>query len=150
MGRLLKNPDLAYGSTAAKLPVVPSSSQGDSPVPGLIRFNQSTSKVELYYNSQWNSIAKIGTVPIYTDSFTTADGGSGSNQFTMTNAPKSYISGEESTVLVFIGGVQQIPVTHYTFSGGVASKIITFSPSALGDAGQTILVIHNFNSTDAT
>jgi hypothetical protein len=148
MGRLLKNPDLAYGSTAAKLPIVPSNSFGDSPSTGLIRFNQATNKIEFYYNNAWNQVAKIGTVPIYTDTFTTADGGS--NDFTMTNAPKNYISGEENTVLVFIGGVQQIPVTHYTFSGGSASKHIYFTPSALGDAGQTILVIHNFNSTDAT
>ena len=45
MARFLKNPDLAYGAQAAKLPIVPSSAYGDTPTNGLIRFNQSSSRI---------------------------------------------------------------------------------------------------------
>ena len=42
MGRLLKNPDIAQGALAARLPIVPDSTYGDPPTNGLIRFNQDT------------------------------------------------------------------------------------------------------------
>jgi hypothetical protein len=144
MGKLLKNPDIAQGALGVRLPVA-TSAISDTPVDGVIRFNQTNSKVELYYNSQWNKIAKIGTVEIVTDTFTTAD-----NQTQYSPMSYSYISGQESSVLVFVGGVQQKPNVNYSFTGGVASNIITLSPSTSGDAGQTVIVIHNLNSTDAT
>ena len=148
MGRYLKNTQLQSGSYAIQVPLGSSSVGPDSPVSGQLRFNSTNSKIEFYYNGGWNQVAKIGQVPIYTDTFTTIDGGV-VNQFTMTNAPKNYISGDEATVLVFIGGVQQRPLDHYTFSSGTPSKQIYVNPGATGDAGQQIIVIHNFNSTDA-
>jgi len=120
----------------------------DVPVNGQIRFNQTTDKIEFYYNAQWNKVAKIGTVEITTDTFTTIDGGV-TNDFIMTNAPRNYSAGEEASVLVFIGGVQQRPVEHYTFSAYPGSDHIYLNPSAVGDAGQSVLVIHNLNSTNA-
>lgn len=149
MGRYLKNTQLKGGSYAVQLPIGSASVGPDSPVDGQMRFNQSYDKIEFYYNGQWNSVAKIGQVPIYTDTFTTADSVGGSNDFIMTNAPRDYIAGEEASILVFIGGVQQRPIDHYNFSSGSASKHLYLTPSAVGEAGQTVLVIHNFNSTDA-
>jgi hypothetical protein len=139
MGRLLKNPDIAPGSLGVRLPLG-TNSLSDAPVDGLIRFNQSTSKVELYYANQWNVIAKVGTVNIVTDSFTTQDG-------VVSYGPMSYSyeSGQESNVLVFVGGVQQKPLVNYTFDG---SSTITINPTT-GTANQTITILHNFNSTDA-
>ena len=49
MARFLKNPDLANGAQAARLPIVPSSAYGDVPTNGLIRFNQATNRVEFFY-----------------------------------------------------------------------------------------------------
>lgn len=141
MARFLKNPDLtASGRLAARLPMVPSSSYGDAPIDGLIRFNQDNSKVEFYYNSTWNQVAKIGTVPIIADTFSTADG-------VTTYGPMSYAysSGDEPNVLVFVGGVQQKPTINYTFDG---TATLNLNPTS-GTAGQTITVLHNFNSTDA-
>ena len=148
MGRYLKNTQLVGGSYAIQLPIGSATVGPDSPVNAQMRFNQSNNKIEFYYNGQWNSIAKIGTVTITTDNFTTIDGGV-ANQFTMTNATRNYITGEEASVLVFIGGVQQRPIDHYHFSSGTPSKELYLEPSAVGDAGQQIIVIHNFNSTDA-
>jgi hypothetical protein len=149
MGRYLKNTQLEGGSYAVQLPIGSASIGPDSPVNAQIRFNQTNNKIEFYYNNAWNQIAKIGQVPITTDTFTTIDGGI-VNQFTMASAPRDYITGEEASILVFISGVQQRPIEHYHFSSGVASDQLYLEPSAVGDAGQTVLVIYNLNSTDAT
>lgn len=150
MARFLKNTQLKGGSYAVQLPVGTSSIGPESPVNAQMRFNQTNNKIEFYYNGQWNQVAKIGTVPIFMDTFTTYDDISASNQFTMTNAPRDYITGEENSVLVFVGGVQQKPILNYTFSSMVASDQLYLTPNTSGDAGQPVIVLHNFNSTDAT
>ena len=63
MARFLKNPDIGTSiSQAAKLPIVPSSSYGDTPTNGLIRFNQATNRIEFYYNGIRNpNIPNIST-----------------------------------------------------------------------------------------
>lgn len=148
MGRYLKNTQLRGGSYAVQLPIGSSSIGPDSPVDAQIRFNQSNNKIEFYYNGGWNQIAKIGKVPIVTDTFETADSVSGVNQFTMSY---QYTIGQENDVLVFVGGVQQKANLNYTFNGNSSftSDQIYLTPSTSGDAGQTVLVIHNINSTDA-
>jgi hypothetical protein len=149
MGRYLKNTQLEGGSYAVQLPLGSASVGPDVPVNGQIRFNQTTDKIEFYYNSQWNQVAKIGRVNIATDTFDTSDFINNGGQKLMPNAPRNYSAGEEASVMVFIGGVQQRPVDHYTFAASPGSKFIYLNPTAIADAGQTVLVIHNFNSTDA-
>jgi hypothetical protein len=144
MGRLAKNPDIQQGALGVRLPIA-TSSISDAPVDGVIRFNRTNNKVEFYYNSQWNQIAKIGTVPIVTDTFTTLDA---TNQYGPMSY--SYTNGQEPNVLVFVGGVQQKANTNYNFSVGTTSSQLYLTPSTSGDAGQPIIVMHNFNSTDAT
>jgi hypothetical protein len=141
MGRYLKNTQLKGGSYSIQLPLGTSSIGPDSPVNGQIRFNQTTNKIEFYYNNQWNQVAKIGTIQINVDQLVTADG---VIQYTMS---QSYIAGQENSVLVFVGGVQQVPTVNYTFSSDVASNQLYLQPSTSGDANQPIIVIHNLNST---
>lgn len=140
MARFLKNPTIGDGNnTAARLPLVPSSSYGDAPENGLIRFNQATSKIEFYYNNSWSQIAKIGSVQLVVDSFT----GDGLSQvFTMSQAET-----DASAVAVFVGGVYQQPTANYT----VAANAITFTspPPAPGINPNQVVVIHNINSTNA-
>jgi hypothetical protein len=143
MARYLKNPDIVKnGKLAARLPIVPSSAYGDSPVNGLIRFNQSTSKVEFYYNSVWNQVAKIGAVQLVVDDLVSANGTD--TTFTMSQAET-----DPTAIIVTIGGVYQQPGTHYTVSG----TAITFtSPPPLPSlpaSPNRITIIHNINSTDA-
>ena len=149
MARFLKNTQLKGGSYSIQLPLGTSSVGPESPVDAQIRFNQTNNKIEFYYNGQWNQVAKIGQVPIYMDTFTTYDDISASNQFTMTNAPRDYLTGEETSVMIFVGGVQQKAGVNYTFSSGVPSKELYLTPSSSGDAGQAVIVLHNINSTDA-
>jgi hypothetical protein len=140
MARYLKNPDITRGGRlAARLPLVPNSSYGDTPVDGLIRFNQANSKVEFYYNSTWNTVAKVGTVQLVIDDLI----GDGVTQtFAMAQAES-----DPKAIAVFIGGVFQQPTTNYT----VAGSAITFSspPPAPGINPNRITVIHNLNSTNA-
>ena len=142
MARYLKNPDIIKGGKlAARLPIVPSSAYGDAPVDGLIRFNQNSSKVEFYYNGKWNRIAQIGAVTIVKDIFTTVDA-----QTSYGEMSYLYNSGEESSVVVFVSGVHQVPGTNYQFNG---TKYISINPSTGGTANQSIVIINNLNSTDA-
>ena len=141
MARFLKNPILGDPiSLAARLPVVPSSSFGDAPENGLIRFNQSTSKIEFYYAGAWKQVAHIGSVQLIVDSLT----GDGVTQvFNMTQAES-----DPTAIAVFIGGVYQLPNTNYTVNGSLA---ITFTspPPAPGVNPNQIVIIHNINSTNA-
>jgi hypothetical protein len=139
MARFLKNPDLSPNSLAAKLPIVPSSAYGDSPVNGLIRFNDSNNKIEFFYNSTWNQIAKIGTVNIVVDEFT---GDGSTTQFYMSQSEL-----DSNAVLVTIGGVYQQPTTNYSIVGYQIN--FTSPPPAPGVNPNKIVVVHNLNSTNA-
>ena len=140
MARFLKNPDLTRsGKLAARLPMVPNNSYGDSPVDGLIRFNQATSRIEFYYNNNWSQVAKIGTVQIVVDTVGVGDG-------TTINFTMSQSESDPTAIAVFVGGVYQQPTTHYTVSG-VGIQFLTAPP--LGTITPTqIIVIHNLNSTN--
>ena len=104
MGRYLKNTQLLGGSYSVQLPLGSNSVGPDVPVNGQVRFNQSNSRVELFYNSQWNQIAKIGNVAIVVDEFT---GDNSQTGFTM-----SQLETSENAILVSIGGVYQQPITN--------------------------------------
>jgi hypothetical protein len=139
MARFLKNPDLAYGAQAAKLPIVPSSAYGDTPTNGLIRFNQASSRIEFFYNNAWSQIAKIGSVQIVVDTLGPGDG-------TTTNFTMSQSETDPTAIAVFVGGVYQQPSTHYSVSG---TTISFFTAPPLGTINPTtIVVIHNINSTN--
>ena len=139
MGRYLKNTQLRGGAYAVQLPIGSSTLGPSFPVDGQIRFNQTFSKVELFYNGVWNTIAKVGTVNIVVDEFT---GDGVSTNFTMSQSETS-----DSAVLVSIGGVYQQPSIAYTVSG----TTITFTspPPAPGINPNKIVVVHNLNSTNA-
>lgn len=140
MGRYLKNTQLEGGSYAIQLPIGSSSVGPDVPVNGQIRFNQSNTRVELFYNGSWNQVAKIGTVPITVDELV---GDGVQTAFTMSQSET-----DANSILVQIGGVYQQPNINYTVNG---STTITFTspPPAPGINPNKIVVIHNFNSTDA-
>jgi len=140
MGRLLKNPEIAQGSTAARLPIVASSAYADvGPVDGLIRFNQDTKRIEFYYNTTWSSVAKIGSVTLSVDQVGTGDGVT--STFTMSQAET-----DATAIAVFVGGVYQTATTHYTVSG---TQINFQAAPPLGNINPTqIVVIHNINSTN--
>ena len=140
MGRYLKNTQLEGGSYAIQLPLGSNSIGPDQPVNGQIRFNTSNNRIEMFFAGVWNQVAKIGSVDIVVDEFT---GDGITTTFTMSQAESS-----TGAVLVSIGGVYQQPTINYTVDG---STTITFTspPPAPGVNPNKIVVVHNFNSTNA-
>jgi hypothetical protein len=139
MARFLKNPTVHDNPNfAVQLPIVPSSSYGDAPSSGLMRFNQATSRIEFYYNGAWSQVAKIGSVQLVVDNLT----GDGTTQtFVMSQSET-----DPTAIAVFVGGVYQIPTTNYTVAG--LSITFTSPPPAPGVNPNTIVIIHNINSTN--
>jgi hypothetical protein len=140
MGRYLKNTQIDSGSYAIQVPVGSSSVGPDSPVDGQMRFNSTNSKIEFYYGSKWNQVAKIGSVQLVVDTFV-GDG------LTQVFTPMSQSESDPTAIAVFIGGVYQQPTQNYTVSG----TAITFTspPPAPGVNPNQIVIIHNLNSTNA-
>ena len=141
MARYLKNTQLKGGSYAIQLPQGTSSLGPTDPVDGQIRWNQTTNRVEYYYNSQWNGIAKSGTVTIVVDEFT---GDNSQVNFTMSQSESS-----ANNILVTISGIYQAPTNNYTVSGYTLT--FTSPPPAVDASGNPnkIIVVHNLNSTNA-
>ena len=141
MGRFVKNASIATGSYAIRLPMGTTSLGPADPVDGQIRFNQSNSKVEMFFAGVWNQIAKIGKVALNVEEL--GPGDNTTTEFTM-----SVTESVDSDVLVTIGGVYQKPVTNYTISGNT----ITFTsppPAPTTVSLNKIVVVHGLNSTNA-
>ena len=134
MGRLLKNTRLEAGANAIRVPVGTTSTRPDVPVNGQIRFNTDTTRFEIYYNG-WKDIAIIGNVSITKDSFT---GDGVTTTFTLSKTPAN-----TRAILVFVGNVHQNPDDAYSLVGNQ----ITFYNAPPG--GQTVVVFHDYTSTDA-
>lgn len=134
MARLLKNQVLATGGSAVRIPTGSTADRPTVPVNGQIRFNTDINRFEIYYNA-WKQIAINGTVSITKDSFT---GDGSTTLFSLTQTPTS-----TQTIMVFVGNVHQNPDDAFTLAGNQ----ITFTTAP--PDGQTIIVFHNFASTDA-
>ena len=140
MARFLKNTQLKGGSYSIQLPLGSNTLGPDSPVAGQIRFNQSTSRIEFYYNSTWNTVAKVGSVGIVVDDYV----GNGVEQvFTMSQSEAN-----AQGIVVTIGGVYQFPSTNYTVLG-TAISFTSPPPAPTVGSPNRINIIHNMNSTDA-
>jgi stress response protein SCP2 len=134
MARLLKNEQIKTGSSAIQVPVGDTSTRPAVPVNGQIRYNTDLNRFEIYYNS-WQQIAINGTVTITKDTFT---GDGITTVFTLSKTPAT-----TQSILVFVGNVHQNPDDAFT----IATNQITFyNPPP---SGQTVIVFHNFASTDA-
>jgi hypothetical protein len=129
------------------LPIVPNSTYGDAPVPGLIRFNQNPStssypRIEIYYNGSWQQVAPVGSVQLVVDNIGTSDGVT-TQVFTMSQSEGT----DPTRIAVFVGGVYQLPNINYSVSG--TNLIFTSVPPAPTSVSPNqIVVIHNINSTN--
>ena len=137
MGRFLKNQQLKSAGYGLVLTQGPTALRPVYPVDGEMRFNTDLNQMEMYYDSRWNSFARIGKAVVDKDTFL---GDGITSAFTMT---RSYSGAEENRIIAVVGNVFQNPGVAFTVSGFV----ITFtSPPPLG---QTAIVLHGFASTDA-
>ncbi len=121
-------------SGGLKLPDGTTDQRTVSPLPGEIRYNITTENLEFFNGTSYQNVAIKGNVTIVKDSFS-GDGSTASYILSLTPL-------NENNILVFVGNVFQNPGVAYT----VADATITFS-SPPPDT-QTVVVLHNFDSTD--
>ena len=123
MGRFVKNPVLTQGSSVE----IPSVATADRPAGanGKIIFNTTTSTYQVYNGSAWYNVSEASREKSLTvDKFqgdgstTVFGGGLGNTLDGSTMATLSVVPTDASDMIIFVGGVYQIPTTNYTYSGG--------------------------------
>ena len=132
--------DVIKGSTETGSTSIPSGTTAERPdenQAGDLRFNSSTSALEVFDGSNYQTVATSGNATITQDSFT---GDGSTTVFTMST---SVTSNQTQRIVVAVGNVYQNPASAYTLSG----TSITFT-SPPGNS-ETITVIHGYDSTTA-
>lgn len=157
MGRRVKNRNVVEetGAESISIPKV-NTNQRPSGQRGQLIYNKTTNTFQAYIgtggSAGWFNISTAAGEKTLTidrfqgDGTTTVFGaGSGNTLDGSTAATLSVVPTDASDMIVFVGGVYQIPTTNYTFSGGQ----ITFgsAPPANDGAsnGHIITVIHNLH-----
>ena len=149
MGRFVKNRELEQGALSVEIPQV-STAKRPAGQNGQIIYNTTTATYQVYNGSQWYNVSEASREKTLTidrfqgDGTTTVFGGGKGNTLDgSTAATLSVVPTDATDMLVFVGGVYQIPTTNYTYSGGE----ITFgSPVPTNDGvsnGHIVTVIHN-------
>ena len=106
-------------STSILLPVGNTGQRPATGVTGMQRFNTQTNSLEVYNNSQWQSVGATVFTVIADDQFS----GDGSNvAFTLTSSQTT------NSCIVSINGIVQIPTTAYSVSG--TTLTFTEAPAA--------------------
>jgi len=155
MGRHVKNRILDNGALTVQIPDI-TTDQRPAGIDGDIIFNKTTQTFQAYIGSAWHNISTAaGEKTLTVDTFqgdgsTTVFGNGSGNTLDGSTAANLTVEPTDATDLqIFIGGVYQIPGTHYTYSGGE----ITFGsppPTNNGsDSGHIIAVIHNLHKLGA-
>ena len=151
MGRFAKNPEVGDNALAIKIPTV-TTAQRPSGGNGQVIFNTTTSSYQVYNGSQWYNISEASKEKTLTidrfqgdGSTVVFGGGKGNTLDGSTAATLSVTPTSASDMLVFVGGVYQIPTTNYTLSGGE----ITFGSAPPANDGATnghiITIVHNLH-----
>ena len=150
MGRFVKNLVLTQGSSVE----IPSVATADRPAGanGKIIFNTTTSTYQVYNGAQWYNVSEASREKSLTvdkfqgDGSTTVFGdGLGNTLDGSTMATLSVVPTDATDMVIFVGGVYQIPTTNYTYSGG---RITFGSPIPANDGasnGHIVTIIHNLH-----
>jgi len=149
MGRFVKNRILDNGALTVQIPDV-TTEQRPAGVNGDIIFNKTTQTFQGYIGAQWYNLSSAAAEKsIVVDKFqgdgttTVFGGGSGNTLDGSTSANFSTTFDSASDVLVFVGGIAQVPETNYTVSGNQ----ITFGSAPPANDGATnghiITVVQN-------
>ncbi len=147
MGRLVKNPKLKEGTGVAQKTTASRRGKARN---GTIIYNKTTSTLQVYIGSQWYNISSASAEKtLVVDKFqgdgsTTVFGNGSGNTLDGSTAATFSTSFDSATdVLVFVGGIAQIPSTNYSVSG---NQITFGSPPPANDGtsnGHIITVVQN-------
>ena len=148
MGRYAKNPIIGDNAFGVTIPNV-TTTQRPAGVNGQLIYNTTTSTYQVYNGSAWGNISEgIREKTLTVDQFT-GDGsrtvfgaGAGFALDGSTAATLSVVPVSATDMLIFVGGVAQVPGTNYTYSGGQ----ITFGSAPPANDGSTnghvIAIVH--------
>ena len=150
MGRLIKNPKINPGALSVQIPTV-TTGQRPTGINGDIIYNSTTGTFQMYDNG-WGNVSTGTSTPgtvtfdkFQGDGTTTVFGNGSGNMDDSTAAQLSFTVTDPTDILVFVGGVFQIPVENYRVQGNT----ITFGSAPPADDGQSndhmITIIHGLN-----
>ena len=151
MGRFVKNPDIGRDGLGVTIPNV-TTAQRPTGVNGQLIYNTTTTTYQSYIGSAWYNVSTAaGEKTITIDKFqgdgttVTFGAGAGNTLDGSTAASFSQTVNDATDIVVFVGGVYQVPTTNYTISGNQ----ITFGSAPPANDGATsghvITVIHNLH-----
>ena len=150
MGRFVKNPEIGDNASAIKIPNV-TTAQRPAGVNGQFIFNTTTSTYQAYNGSAWYNISEASRQKTITidrfqgDGTTTTFGNGAGNTIDNSTAATFSVGVSDATdIMVFVGGVYQVPTTNYSISGTGISATITFGsapPTNDGNTGAHIISI---------
>ena len=154
MGRFVKNPELTQGSSV-EIPSV-TTAQRPSGSNGAIIYNTTTSTYQVYNGAAWYNISEASRQKTITiDRFqgdgttTTFGNGAGSSIDDSSTATFSVGVSDATDIMVFVGGVYQVPTTNYSISGTGTSATITFGSAPPGNDGATgghiVTIVHGLS-----
>ena len=155
MGRFVKNIEVADNGLGVTIPQV-STAQRPSGQNGQLIYNTTTSTFQAYISSAWYNISTAaGEKTITIDRFqgdgttTTFGNGAGSSIDNSSSATFSVGVSDATDIMVFVGGVYQVPTTNYSISGTGTAAQITFGSAPPGNDGATsghiITIVHGLS-----
>ena len=154
MGRYVKNPEATQGQTLAIPQVTTANRPGGKN--GQIIFNSTTSTYQAYNGAQWYNISEASRQKTITiDRFqgdgttTTFGNGVGNTVDGSTAATFSVGVSDATDIMVFVGGVYQVPTTNYSISGSGTTATITFGSAPPANDGSTgghiVTIVHGLD-----
>ena len=155
MGRFAKNPEIGDNAVGVTIPNV-TTAQRPSGTNGQLIYNTTTSTFQSYIGSAWYNISTAaGEKTITIDRFQgdgstrTFGAGIGNTLDGSTAATFSQTVNDATDILVFIGGVYQIPTTNYTVSGQQITfgSIIPVNDGASN--GHIVTIVHGLHKLGA-
>ena len=155
MGRFVKNPEIGDNATAVKIPNV-TTAQRPSGVNGQIIFNTTTSTYQAYNGSNWYNISEASrqktiTIDRFQGDGTTVTFGNGAGSSIDDSSTATFSVGvsDPTDIMVFVGGVYQVPTTNYSISGSGTTATITFGSAPPGNDGTTgghiVTIVHGLD-----
>lgn len=152
MGRFVKNPEIGDNASAVKIPNV-TTAQRPTGVNGQFIFNTTTSTYQVYNGSAWYNISEASrqktiTVDRFQGDGTTVTFGNGAGNTVDGSTAANFTVGvsDATDIMVFVGGVYQLPTTNYSVSGTGVTATITFGSAPPANDGSTgghiISIIH--------
>ena len=162
MGRRVKNRTIGEetGTEAISIPKV-NTNQRPSGQRGQLIYNKTLNRFQAYvgtggsagwFNLSTSDDEKTLTVDKFQgDGSTTVFGnGSGNTLDGSTAATLSVTPTDATDMAIFIGGVYQVPETHYTYDGSGQITFGSAPPASNGvDSGHIIAIIHNLHKLGA-